>query len=220
MNKPKTPAVSLLFFDLDGTLVDSRIDIANAVNFTLRKLGLKEKPIAEIFNFIGAGLENLIKQALGSRSGSVDFDQALEVYKQFYRKHFLDNTKLYPGVKETLEHFKDKTIVMVSNKQKEFIELTLEALDIDHYFAKVIGGDNIGCLKPSSCPLNEALLQFSVDKNRAIIVGDMDLDILAGKKAGIATCGATYGIGKKEDILKAQPDYIIERIEQLKEIIQ
>ena len=93
------------------------------------------------------------------------------------------------------------------------------SLEITKFFKDIIGGDNVSCLKPSICSLDKAL-KYNKNSERSIIVGDMDLDILSGKKAGILTCAVTYGIGKKKDILKAEPDYIIDDIGELKDIIK
>jgi len=210
--------IDLIIFDLDGTLVDSRDDIANAVNFTLKKIGLKEKSISEISSYIGTGIEDLIGKSLGNKQ-EVLLTRALSVFEKYYRKHSTDNSVLYPNVKEILEYFKNKRKVIVTNRNYEFALIALNKLGIYDYFENVVGGDDIGCMKPSSCPLDISMNRLNTNKEEAIIVGDMDIDIVAGKKAGIITCGVTYGIGKKEDIIKAKPDFIIDDIINLKNII-
>lgn len=210
--------IDLIIFDLDGTLVDSRDDIANAVNFTLKKIGLKEKSISEISSYIGTGVEGLIRKSLGNKE-EVLLKKALSAFEEYYKKHSTDNSVLYPNVKEILEYFKGKKKVIVTNRNYEFALLTLKTLGIYDYFEDIVGGDDIGCMKPSSCPLDMSMHRLSANKEEAIIVGDMDLDIVAGKRAGIITCGVTYGIGKKEDIIKAKPDFIIDDIMNLKNLI-
>ncbi len=210
--------IDLIIFDLDGTLVDSRDDIANAVNFTLKKIGLKERSISEISSYIGTGIEDLIGKSLGNKQ-EVLLTRVLSVFEKYYRKHSTDNSVLYPNVKEILEYFKNKRKVIVTNRNYEFALIALNKLGIYDYFENVVGGDDIGCMKPSSCPLDISMNRLNTNKEEAIIVGDMDIDIVAGKKAGIITCGVTYGIGKKEDIIKAKPDFIIDDIIDLKSII-
>jgi len=210
--------IDLIIFDLDGTLVDSRDDIANAVNFTLKKIGLKEKSISEISSYIGTGIEDLIGKSLGNKQ-EVLLTRALSVFEKYYRKHSTDNSVLYPNVKEILEYFKNKRKMIVTNRNYEFALIVLNKLGIYDYFENVVGGDDIGCMKPSSCPVDISMNRLNTNKEEAIIVGDMDIDIVAGKKAGIITCGVTYGIGKKEDIIKAKPDFIIDDIINLKNII-
>ena len=210
--------IDLIIFDLDGTLVDSREDIANAVNFTLKQIGLKEKSISEISSYIGKGIEDLIRGSLGNRQEAL-LNRALSIFIEYYRKHSTDNTVLYPNVKEVLEYFKNKRKAIVTNRNYEFALTALNKLGIQDYFENVVGGDDIGCMKPSSCPLDRSMEGLNANKEEAIIVGDMDIDIVAGKRAGITTCGVTYGIGKKEDIIKAKPDFIIDDIINLKNII-
>lgn len=210
--------IELIIFDLDGTLVDSRKDIANAVNYTLRKLNRKEKSLAEITSYIGTGLEDLIRKSVGQARNSF-FTKALYIFQEYYRQHSTDNSSLYPGVIEILEYFKNKRKVIITNRKYEFAVLTLRVLEINGYFEDILGGDDLGCVKPSSCPLDKTLNRWKMNKEKTIMVGDMDIDILAGKRSGMSTCAVTYGIGKKDDILKAKPDYIIDSILELKEII-
>lgn len=208
----------MIIFDLDGTLVDSREDIAGAVNFTLENLGLKEKSIGEISSYIGRGVEDLIRKSLGKRQ-DVLFKKAISIFEEYYRKHSTDNTTLYPHVKEILEHFKNKKKVIITNRNYEFALLTMKDLGIYGYFEEVLGGDDTGCVKPSSCPLDKIMHHLNMNKEKTIIVGDMDIDILAGKRSGIISCAVTYGIGRREDITKAKPDFIIDDIIKLKNII-
>jgi phosphoglycolate phosphatase len=211
--------IDLIIFDLDGTLVDSRKDITKAVNFTLRQVGLKEKSMQEVSSFIGWGVKDLIAKSMGKNKGRL-FDKALVVFEEYYRKHATDNSVLYPKVKEILEYFKNKQKAIVTNRNHEFGVLALANLGILDYFADLIGGNELGCVKPSSCPIDTVIGRLKADKDKAIMVGDMDIDVLAGKNAGILTCAVTYGIGKKEDLIKSKPDYIIDHIETLKKIIE
>lgn len=211
--------VELMIFDLDGTLIDSRQDIANAVNHTLREIGLKEKSMEEISSYIGTGVEDLIRKSIDGKADCC-FEKAFSIMSEYYRKHSFDNTRLFPGVKDILEHFKSKRKIIITNRKREYAVEMLKALNIYDYFEYVAGGDNLGCMKPSSCPLEKAMQKFKMNKEKTIMIGDMHIDILAGKKAGIATCAVTYGIGKKEDIIKAGPDYIINDIAELKKIIK
>ena len=210
--------VELIIFDLDGTLIDSRQDIVNAVNFTLRELGAKEKRASEIISYVGMGPEELVKKSLGVKGREL-FQKGLAIFQEYYRAHSTDNSLLYPGVQEVLEYFKDKKKIIITNRNYEFALISLKATGIYGYFDYVIGGDDADCMKPSACPLDRGMRRLDIDKARTIIVGDMGIDILAGKSAGIITCAVTHGIGKMEDILKAKPDYIINDLLKLKETI-
>ena len=217
--KSKAKNIDLILFDLDGTLVDSRKDITNAVNFTLKKIGLKGKTLEEVTSYIGGGVGNLIRRVVGKNRGNL-FGRAVSIFEEYYRKHSTEESRLYPGVADVLEHFKNKRKALVTNRNYEFAVLTLKALGIYDYFENVFGGDNNSCVKPSSCQLDKAISELKADKNETIMVGDMHIDVLAGKNAGITTCAVTYGIGDKEDILKAKPDYVIGDILELKDIIE
>ncbi len=210
--------VEFIIFDLDGTLVDSKEDMARGVNFTLKKIGLGEKSTSQISSHIGKGIEDLIRGSLGNKQEAL-LDRALSIFIEYYRKHSTDNTVLYPHVKEILEYFRDKRKTIVTNRNYEFALMALNKLGIRDYFENIVGGDDTCCMKPSSCPLDRSMGRFNADKEKAIIVGDMDIDILAGRRAGITTCGVTYGIGRKEDIIKAKPDFIIDDIIDLKNIV-
>jgi len=211
-------SLNALFFDLDGTLVDSRTDIANAINFTLRRFGRKERSIQEVSGYIGRGVADLVRQSLGAESDDI-FKEALSVFRAYFRGHATDTTILYPHVKDILDYFTAKRKFIVTNRDTAIARSTLSALGIGRYFIDVVGGDDAECMKPSSCPLDAVFGKFDLKRKETMIVGDMDVDVLAGKNAGIATCAVTYGIGKKEDIIKAHPDYIIDDLLTLQEII-
>lgn len=159
--------VELIIFDLDGTLVDSRKDIVSAVNFTLKSLKLKQKSIRETSSYIGGGFEDLFRKSLGEKEEAL-LKKALPIFEEYYRKHSTDNTTLYPNVKEILEHFKDKKKIIITNRKYEFALLTLKALDIYKYFEDIVGGDDIGCAKPSPCPLDKIIHSLNINKGETI----------------------------------------------------
>jgi len=209
--------VELIIFDLDGTLVDSKESIAQGINVALEEVGLKRKSTLEISSYIGRGVDYLIEGSLGPGNEGL-LEQTKRVFED-YRRQSPDSSDLYPGAKDILEYFKDKKKVIITNRKREFALPTLKRLDILKYFDDVVGEDGQECKKPSACPLEKIMEHFKIKKDEAIMVGDMDIDVLAGKNAHIATCGVTYGIGEKEDILKINPDFIIGDISQLKSII-
>lgn len=215
----KRPLIELIIFDLDGTLVDSRKDIIGSINFTLKSVGLKEKNGPLIISYVGDGVEALMRRSIGEDKDGL-FEKALSIFKEYYGRHCADNAILYSGVSETLAHFSGKKKIIITNRGLKSAVCILKALNIYDYFNKIAGGDDIRCMKPNPCPLDNALARFKIhDKNKAMMVGDMDIDVLAGKNAGILTCAAAYGFGSREDIIKANPDYIIDSIPELKAII-
>jgi len=211
--------IDVIFFDVDGTLVDSRKDIVKAINYTLRKLGLKERPGGQIVSYIGTGVKDLVKKSLGSENADLS-DEAFKMFSDYYLAHATDESKLYPHVKETLEHFKTKRKFVLTNRYKRFADITLRGLGISDYFEDIIGGDDENCLKPSRCVLDGFFKKLKINKARAMMIGDMTIDIMTGKNSGIKTCWVTYGLGKAEDVIPIKPDYIVDDIIKLKDIIR
>lgn len=211
--------IDLLIFDLDGTLIDSQRDIIVSVQEMLKGLGLPEKSYDTVKSYIGLGIDRLIMGALGEEN-SAKLNEGMGIFEDYYGKHMFDTTALYLGVKETLEHFKDKKMAVITNKQRRTTLAALRRFRIAKYFSEVLGGDDVICRKPDACPIDKVLAKLKVTRGRAVIIGDSEFDILAGKNSGIVTCAVTYGIGRRENISAARPDYIIDDIRRLKDIIE
>lgn len=212
-------AVDAIFFDVDGTLVDARIDIVKAMNHILRELGVEEKPFDLIVSYIGTGVRDLVAKSLGTVNKSL-VTKGIEMFSDFYEDHSHDEARPYPHVKETLEFFRDKRKFILTNRYAKFADATLRGLGLRQYFEKIIGGDDENCLKPSACVLDKILPKLKIDKSKALIVGDMAIDIMTGKNSGIKTCWVTYGLGKPEEVKGLKPDYVIDDIAELKRIIK
>jgi len=211
-------SIDLIVFDLDGTLVDSKKDITDSVNYALRSLGLREKDPGVIGSFIGTGVNDLIKKSLDGADGALA-EKALAAFESHYLEHLTDTTVLYGNVKKVLQMFDKKKKAIITNRISQTAVPLLRALGIYSYFLKILCADDVSCMKPSPCPLDKVISELKASKEKAIIVGDMDIDIIAGKSAGIMTCAVTYGIGKKDDILKARQDFVIDNIIKLEELI-
>lgn len=212
-------AVDAIFFDIDGTLVDDRIDIVNAMNYTLRQLGLKEKPPHLIVSYVGTGVSDLIRKSLGEDKADLT-EEGVRLYGDYYIKHPADEAKLYPHVKETLEYFRNKRKLILTNRYAKFADPVLKKTGIRDYFEEIIGGDDENCLKPSACVLDNLLPKLKIDKARSIMVGDMAIDVLMGKNSGVATCWVSYGLGRPEEVSPLKPDYTIDDIAKLKGIVK
>lgn len=211
--------IEAIFFDVDGTLVDARVDIVNAMNHALRSLGAEEKPFDDIVSYIGTGVKDLVKRSLGTSDEDLIL-KGTEMFGRYYTAHAADEARLYPHVKDILKYFKDKHKYILTNRYSRFADAVLKDLGIRKYFEEIFGGDDEDCLKPSACVMDRIIADLNIDRSRAIIVGDMAIDVQAGKNSGIKTCWVTYGLGKTEDVKGLNPDYIIEDIVELKGIIK
>ena len=209
--------VDIILFDLDGTLVASREDITDAINDALRHFGFKEKSVSEVSSYVGTGVDDLVRKSLGIKNNDSLVKEVTEYFKGQRRD---DKSILYPNVRDILKYFESKILAVVTNREHEFAKATLEAMGVNGYFSDVLGADSLSCKKPSPMPVDTLLKKYGIKKEKAIIIGDMYIDILTGKNAGIATCAVTYGLGQKEDILKLQPDYVIDDIIELKGILK
>lgn len=211
----QTP-VDLLIFDLDGTLIESKWDIAHSVNFTLVGLGLPERPIEEIFGFVGDGVKRLLRLAVGE-GNQVRFEEALRVFRGHYLEHCLDRTTFYPGIEPMLQHFAHKTKAIATNKSIEYTRVILNGLG-PHHFGYMVGGDNGFGLKPEPGMLLHIVETLGVPKERTVLIGDSTNDINGGHNAGIRVCAVGYGMGNREKMAACQPDWFIEHPQQLMEL--
>jgi len=210
--------VDLLIFDLDGTLIESKWDIAESVNLTLAELGLPQRELEEIFGFVGDGVKKLLRLSVGETS-HVSFEDALRVFRRHYLAHCLDRTQFYPGVEKTLGHFAQTRKAVATNKSIEYTRVILKGLG-SHHFQCVVGGDNGFGLKPEPGMLLHVIERLKVPKERTVLVGDSTNDINGGHNAGIRVCAVGYGMGNREKMTACQPEWFIERPEELMEIFE
>src|SRR5919109_1884814 len=206
--------VNLIMFDLDGTLADTGRDLADAVNYTRGCFSLAPLAAELVYAHVGRGVEHLLKYSLAEEYPD-HFDEVLRIFLERYETHLLDTTMLYPGVQGVLDHFRGKRRVLVSNKMHRLTVAVVRGLGVENQFDAILGGDSAAEKKPHPALLNSVLERFKVRAATALIVGDGDTDIEAGKRAGIITCGVTYGLGSKEALVAAQPDVMINSITEL-----
>jgi 2-phosphoglycolate phosphatase len=206
--------VDLVMFDLDGTLADTGLDLADAVNFTRAHFGLV--PLAErmVYTHVGRGVEHLLKQTVPEASPA-HFDEIMRVFLDRYENHLLDRTVLYPGVPSALDYFHGKRRAVVSNKIERLSVAVVRGLGIESHFDAILGGDSAAEKKPHPALLNLLLRRFEIPAANALMIGDGDTDIEAGKRAGVMTCGVTYGLGNGDDLMAAGPDFLIDDLCQL-----
>ena len=211
--------IDLLIFDLDGTLVDTRRDLANSVNFALNALKLPALQIEEVMSYVGDGLKKLLDRSL-PKDGLENIGEVIDIFSEHYREHCLDFSGFYPDVVNILNYFQDKKMTVVSNKPEEFTRLILEGLRIADFFEIILGGDSLPLMKPDPGPILHILDKLNASNEKTAIVGDGTTDIEAGKAANILTCAVTYGLKEKEVLLKMEPDFMIDDIVELKRIFE
>lgn len=206
--------IDLVMFDLDGTLADTGQDLADAVNFTRGHLNLSPLPKTLVYSHVGRGVEHLLKQTVPVQDG-LQFKEVLGAFLKYYEKHLLDHTVLCAGVREALNYFHSKRRVVVSNKIHRLTLAVVHGLGVAEQFDAILGGDSATEKKPHPAMLNLVLERFQIPAQRAVIVGDGDTDVEAGKRAGVITCGVTCGLGSKDDLIAARPDFLIDNLTQL-----
>jgi len=210
--------VDLLIFDLDGTLIESKWDIATAVNLTLADLALPQRSQEEIFSFVGDGIKRLLRSAVGEENQS-RYEESLRVFRGHYLAHCLDHTRFYPGIETVLTHFARKHKAIATNKSLEYTTKIMAGLG-PHHFAYTVGGDNGYGLKPEPGMLHKIMEELQVNQDRAVLIGDSTNDINGGHNAGIKVCAVGYGMGNREKMAACKPDWFIEEPEELMRLFQ
>ncbi|MGW8272030.1 MAG: HAD family hydrolase [Thermodesulfovibrionales bacterium] len=209
--------VKLIIFDLDGTLVDSSEDITNAINYATEGIGLPVFSAAQIIDLVGEGISRLIEKILPPHLAARK-EEVLARFLAHYSAHLTDHTRPYPGVGETLARLNSSLKVVLSNKREDFSRRVLQGTCLLKYFDTVVGSDTFGERKPSPLSVSAVLEKFGLHQVDAVIIGDSEVDILTGKRAGVCTIAVSYGYRSKEALIGA--DYVIDRIEELVPLLE
>ena len=217
---PRT--IRLLIFDLDGTLIDSRLDLVHSVNAMLRHFKRPELPGDVIASYVGDGAPMLIRRALGDPRDETFLKEALEYFLAYYRVHKLDHTHVYAGVKEMLAAVQQangvaRKMAVLSNKPVNPSRAIVEALGLAEFFLSVYGGNSFSTKKPDPEGAREILREANARPKGTLIVGDSDIDVLTGRNAGLWTCGVTYGFAP-QTLSLAPPDVAVDSPRELAEL--
>lgn len=211
--------MELLIFDLDGTLIDSKKDLAIAVNAARAEMGLPPIEEERVNSYVGNGAPVLIRRALGPEASAADVQRALVFFLDYYGEHKLDFTRPYPGVREALDRLRQDGVRMavLTNKPVRVSQAILDGLGLDH-FQRVYGGNSFEQKKPDPIGLTTLLDELSVAPEDAMMVGDSAVDVRTARNAGINACGVTYGF-QPETLAQEPPDILVDRMEELAEIV-
>lgn len=204
----------LLIFDLDGTLIDSRLDLAHAVNATRAQAGRGPLPHEQIFSFVGNGAPVLIRRAMGPEAGDDEVAAALEFFLDYYRHHALDYTVLYPGVRESLErlHKAGAKLAVLTNKPVRISRRIMEGLGVAGLFFQIYGGNSFEHKKPHHIGVDTLCAESGIAREDTWMVGDSYVDVETARNAGVASCGVTYGF-QPESFREFPPDVLVDRLE-------
>jgi phosphoglycolate phosphatase len=211
-------AVRALIFDLDGTLIDSKLDLALSINAMLKRMGRAELVHDEIFGMVGNGAPVLVRRALEAETletaSDEEADTGLAYFLSYYRNHMLDNTVTYPGVCEGLALLEKHPMAVLTNKPVNFSRAILDGLALSRYFRFVYGGNSFEKKKPHPMGVETLLRELGAKPSEAMIVGDSEVDIQTARNSGIWACGVTYGLGA-EGLSAFPPDLMLDSLTEL-----
>jgi phosphoglycolate phosphatase len=209
----------LFLFDLDGTLIDSRADIASSLNLALAGLNMPPLPESHIIRFVGNGVRKLIEESVQEMTGrepdSAQTQKGVTLFREEYARHLLDQTCLRPDVKEALDRLSWARFAVVSNKPEIYSRRILEGLGLANRFCTILGGDSIPYQKPHPGPLLKAMESCMGFPPETAMIGDSAVDIEAGKAAGVMTIGILGGFRSEAELRTAGCDLIITSLLEL-----
>ncbi len=209
----------MILYDLDGTLADTRKDIAQAANHMRAQMQLRPLPDQAICGYVGLGLRKLVQSCLGTEEDRRT-EEGMRIYRAFYAEHLLDHTVLYPGVREALEFFRPRQQAVVTNKPNPYSRQILEGLGIVGYFFEIIAGDSEYAKKPDPESLLAIMSRQGISASEAVLVGDSAIDVETGARAGVFTVGVTHGFSDEQELKAARPDCVVDSFEQLLKFAQ
>ncbi len=235
----------LLVFDLDGTLIDSRLDLIHSVNAMLRHIERPELDGNVIASYVGDGAPTLVRRALGDTGDEVLLREAMEYFLIYYRQHKLDHTTVYEGIPEVLARLANSShgvepteltldglspdgvpqngvprqMAVLSNKPVNPSRQIVQALGLGDFFVCVYGGNSFTTKKPDPLGVRTIMQETGVAADETLIIGDSAVDVLTGRNAGLWTCGVTYGFAP-HSLEQAPPDVLVESPRELGELLR
>lgn len=205
---------NLCIFDLDGTLIDSRLDLANAVNATRAEMGKPPLEHPVVFSYVGNGAPVLIRKAMGPDASDADVQRALEFFLAYYRDHAVDDTVLYPGVQEALDqlHAAGMQLAVLTNKPVRISESIMQTMGLTSMLFRIYGGNSFDQKKPHPIGIDTLRKEAGIAAEHTWMVGDSIVDMQTARNAGVKSCGVTYGF-QPETLAACPPDLLVDRME-------
>jgi len=214
MTEEKVRRVRAFVFDLDGTLIDSKMDLVQSVNAILRETGRGGQPAERVASYIGHGALQLIASVLGPAASEEQRREALGIFLEHYHDHKLDLTRPYPGVTEGLQALAGCPMAVLTNKPAKLSEEILEGLQLAQFFQAVYGGDSFEKKKPDPGGVLAILNELGALPAESAMVGDSDVDMQTARNAGMLAVGVSYGFGQ-HDRAKQPADVYVDRFTEL-----
>ncbi len=208
----------LCIFDLDGTLVNSIEDLANAYNAALKKYHLATFPIIDYYHFVGNGVDKLIHTIIKDRQDL--FDEVKNAFYEYYEDHCFEQTRPYPGIIEMLDFLKEEgcLLAVVSNKPDRFVSKIIKAI-FDDRFDSVSGKKEGIAVKPCPELVLRVMQQYHVSAENTYYIGDSDVDIETAKNAGVSSVGVAWGFRGEKELSEAKAQYIVKEANDIIPIV-
>jgi phosphoglycolate phosphatase len=212
--------MDLVIFDLDGTLVDSKLDLAHSVNAARGHMGLPPLEHALVSSYVGNGAPVLIRRVLGTEASEADVQHALDFFLAYYHEHKLDSTHLYPGVRASLDRLRQARVAMavLTNKPVKISQAILDGLGVGGHFFRVYGGNSFEQKKPHPMGVDRLIEEAGAGRERTLIVGDSAVDVRTARNANVRSAGVTYGF-QPESLAEEPPDFLMDRMEQVADFV-
>lgn len=213
--------IKYVAFDLDGTVADTLADLAAAVNYALTKRGLAPYPVEAYRQFVGNGVDNLMMTVLKEHSTPEAVVEMKADFTAYYTEHCLDYTDVYPGMADLLKHLEDRGVktAVISNKPNQYVPRILHKLYPDHHFTPAWGQQPDIPRKPAPDALLKAIELCGVEREETLYVGDSNVDVIFAHNAGVKVCGVSWGFRGAEELREAGADFIVNDVDELREII-
>jgi phosphoglycolate phosphatase len=218
-------ALRLLIFDLDGTLIDSRLDLIHSVNAMLRHIERPELDGDVIASYVGDGAPALVRRALGNTGDETLLKTALEYFLGYYRLHKLDHTTLYEGIPDVLNGLAKpvngahRLMAVLSNKPVNPSRDIVQALGLGDFFVRIYGGNSFTTKKPDPLGAQTLTQETGIPPDQSLMIGDSSIDVMTGRNAGMWTCGVTYGFAP-QSLEEVRPDVVVETPRELAQLFQ
>jgi len=218
--------IHAILFDLDGTLVDSAPDISHALATSFKALGLRAQSDGKVRQWVGNGIDKLIHRALTDSMDGIAEQNTFSQVKTLFFEHYKDNigrrSKVFSGVTETLQKLSEKKILLgcVTNKDRLFTLLLLEAMNIKSYFKTIVGGDDVKHKKPDPEPLLFAAKQLGVESRQCLMIGDSKTDVSAANNADIDIVCVNYGYAQGVDLSQLNIQAMISNFTEIEALLE